>query len=49
MFPKMAIEIPVEWVREYSDQNMGVVRTVSFLYYNVEDLFPSGFPGRENE
>ena len=27
----------------------GTVRAASFVYHSVEELFPSGFPGRENE
>ena len=47
-FPKMSIEIPVELVREFETMNGDGVRAVSFLYYGVENLFPSGYPGREN-
>ena len=46
--PKMSIEIPVELVREIATMNGDGVRAVSFLYYGVENLFPSGYPGREN-
>ncbi len=43
----MTIEIPSEVVQLTDDKNggNGTVRVVSFLYYNVEDLFPSGRPG----
>ena len=49
-FPKMSIQVPSELIEMFadSDDNDGVVRTVSYLYYNVEGLFPSGLPG-ENE
>ena len=50
VFPEMSIQIPSELIEMFvdSDGNDGVVRTVSYLYYNVEGLFPSGLPG-ENE
>ena len=46
----MSIQVPSELIEMFadSDGNDGVVRTVSYLYYNVEGLFPSGPPG-ENE
>ena len=49
-FPKMSIQVPSELIEMFadSDGNDGVVRTVSYLYYNVEGLFPSGPPG-DNE
>ena len=49
-FPKMSIQVPSELIEMFadSDGNDGVVRTVSYLYYNVEGLFPSGLPG-DNE
>ena len=49
-FPKMSIQVPSELIEIFADSggNDGVVRTVSYLYYNVEGLFPSGPPG-ENE
>ena len=49
-FPKMSIQVPSELIRMFADSNGndGVVRTVSYLYYNVEGLFPSGLPG-DNE
>ena len=42
--PKMSIQIPLELVEAFADAS-GVVRTVSFLYYNISGLFPGGFPG----
>ena len=50
VFPRMTIQIPSELIQVLfeSDVNDGVVRAVSYLYYNVEGLFPSGLPG-ENE
>ena len=46
----MSIQVPSELIEMFadSDGNDGVVRAVSYLYYNVEGLFPSGLPG-ENE
>ena len=50
VFPRMTIQIPSELIQILfeSDGTDGVVRAVSYLYYNVEGLFPSGLPG-ENE
>ena len=45
-FPEMSIQIPSELIEMFVDS--GVVRAVSYLYYNVEGLFPSCLPG-ENE
>ena len=45
--PKMSIQIPSELIEMLVDRD-DVVRAVSYLYYNVENLFPSGLPG-ENE
>ena len=47
-FPNMSTEIPVELVDKFAPMNGDGVRAVSFLYYGVENLFPSGYPGREN-
>ena len=49
-FPKMSIQIPFGLIDIFDDigGNDGVVRAVSYLYYNVEGLFPSGLPG-DNE
>jgi hypothetical protein len=49
MFPVMSIQIPSELVQAFADQS-GVVRAVSYIYYNVGDfnvgdLFPQGLPG----
>ena len=44
---KMSIQIPSELL-QFADNltdGDGIVRAVSFLYYNVENLFPSGKPG----
>ena len=46
-YPFASIEIPPEVVLEFADE--GIVRATSFLLYNAEGLFPSGFPGMENE
>ncbi len=48
IFPGMSIKIPFELVNRSSDQG-GEVKAISMLYYNVENLFPSGFPEEENE
>lgn len=44
----MSIQIPPELVQIIagsSGMNGGLVRAVSFLYYSVQGLFPSGRPG----
>ena len=46
-FPQMSIQIPSELIEMFVHED-DVVRAVSYLYYNVENLFPSGLPG-ENE
>ena len=39
--PQMSIQIPPELVQMFmGDRNM--VRVVSYLYFDVEDFFPSG-------
>ena len=45
-FPKISIQVPSELIEMFadSDGNDGVVRAVSYLYYNVQGLFP-----KENE
>ena len=48
-YHKTSIEIPVELVLEFATMNNDSVRAVSFLYSGVENLFPSGYPGRENK
>ena len=49
MLPKMSIQIPSELIEMFVDRDDVVrPRAVSYLYYNVEYLFPSGLPG-ENE
>ena len=43
--PQMTIQIPSELLRVLKETGLIVgeeVRAVSFLYFNVEDLFPSG-------
>ena len=43
-FPEMSIQIPselIEIITNSDDNDGGVVRAVSYLYYNVEGLFPS--------
>ena len=49
-FPKMSIQVPSELIEIFadSDGNDGVVRTVSYLYYNADGLFLNGLPG-DNE
>ena len=44
---QMSIEVPLELFRNLKKQEM--VNIVSYLYYNVEELFPSGLPGEENK
>ena len=41
MFPRMMIEIPVD---VFANET-GLVRTVSFVYYAIDELFPGGLPG----
>ena len=45
--PPMSIEIPFEAVIDFVKES--TVRAASFLLYDVEDLFPGGLPGMENE
>lgn len=48
--PKLLMEIPlglVQAVLNSNEANSNIVRVVSFLFYNVEDIFPSGLPGLE--
>ena len=47
-FPEMSLGLPLEIIQRVSNKSLredGRVRAVSFLYYNVENLFPSGRPG----
>ena len=44
---ELSIEVPMELFRNLKQQ--GVVNVVSFLYYNVEELFPNGLPSGENK
>ena len=43
----MEIKIPKELLLSVTDG--GTIRAVSFLYSNLEHLFPSGLPGEENQ
>lgn len=46
-FPVMSIQIHSHLVDMFAAGNDGgVVRVVSFLYYNIHGLFPSGRPGQ---
>jgi hypothetical protein len=45
--PRMSIDIPTELALLFKN-SLSNVRAASFLYHNVEDLFPSSLPGREN-
>ena len=45
MFPRMAIEVPVELLQIFANNETGLVRTVSFVYYAIDELFPGGLPG----
>lgn len=49
MFPKMTVEVPSTLVRDLVNRTGAVIRAVSFLYYDVERLFPRGLPGDENK
>ena len=42
--PAMSIQVPRELVQMFGD-----VRAVSFLYYDVEKLFPDGQLGANNQ
>ena len=49
--PQMTIQIPSELLRVLKETGLIVgeeVRAVSFLYFNVEDLFPSGLSDEDN-
>lgn len=50
MSPEMSLHTPLESVRAFAvgSQKMSGVKIAAFVYYNVEDLFPSSLPG-ENE
>ena len=37
--PQMSIEVPVELLQIFGGRD---IRTASFLYFNVENLFPNG-------
>ena len=46
--PQMSLQVPPELIQEFagsSDRGGGEVRVISALYYDVEDVFPSGRPG----
>ncbi len=40
-FPQMSIQIPNELIREFAGNETGGVRIISFLFYEVEHLFPN--------
>ena len=44
--PEMSLQVPLELVQIVSRSGNASerVRSVAFLYYNVENLFPSGLP-----
>ena len=50
-FPEMSLQIPAEliWIFSNASSASGGVRVISYLYYDVGNLFPSGKPGEENE
>lgn len=50
VLPRMSIQISSELIEMFVDRdgNDSVIRAVSYLYYNVEGLFPSGFPGENS-
>lgn len=41
------IELPVELARKFHSQ--GRIKSVSYIYNNVEALFPNSLPGEEND
>ena len=46
--PLMILQVPPELIQAFagsSGSDGGGVRVISALYYNVEDVFPSGRPG----
>ena len=46
--PHISIQIPPELIQLFANSSGGdggEVRVISALFYNVEDLFPSGRPG----
>ncbi len=45
-FPQMSIQIPYELIREFAGNETGGVRTISFLFDEVEHLFPNEIAGR---
>ena len=49
--PEMSLQIPRELIQIVSRSGNGSerVRAVAFLYYNVENLFPSGLQMEENK
>lgn len=47
-FPAMSIQIPSGLIGKFSNGGAkDTVRAVSFLYHNVEGLFPPGLPDHE--
>ncbi len=44
--PHMFIQIPYELIKEFAGNETGGVRTISFLFYEVEHLFPNEIAGR---
>ena len=46
-FSQMSIRIPYELIREFAENETGGVRTISFLFYEVEYLFPNEIAGRD--
>ncbi len=45
-FPQMSIQIPYELIREFAGNETGGVRTISFLFYEVEHVFINEIAGR---
>ena len=45
--PRMSIQIPSELIKLFANSS-GSIRLISAIFYNVEELFPSGRPG-DNE
>ena len=51
LLPRMSLQVPRELIQIFQDTHMGNgsmerVRLVSFIYDNVNGLFPGSLPGR---
>ena len=45
----ISLQVPSELVEMFGGEGSVPVRAVSFLYFNVENFFPSGLSGEENK